>query len=58
MEKIWMLGYDMQEFIKENDCEAMYFTPNMVEVHPEQNISYLVGLDEQGKNSIVFDTQK
>lgn len=59
MEKIWLSGKEMRQFIKENDGEAMYFTPDMVEVRrPKKDYLYLVGLDNQGKNSIVFDTWK
>ena len=36
----------------------MYFTPDMVEVRPKKDFLYLVGLDDQGKNSIVFDIWK
>lgn len=58
MEKIWLSGKEMRQFIKENDGEAMYFTPDMVEVCPEEDFLYQVGLDDQGKNSIVFATWK
>ena len=58
MEKIWLSGKEMRQFINENDGEAMYFTPDMIEVCPKKDFLYLVGLDDQGKNSIVFDTWK
>ncbi|WP_300999660.1 hypothetical protein [Lactobacillus taiwanensis] len=58
MEKIWLSGREMRQFINENNGEAMYFTPDMVEVRPEEDFLYQVGLDNQGKNSIVFDTWK
>lgn len=58
MEKIWLSGKEMSRFIEENDGEAMYFTSDMVEVRPKKDFLYLVGLDEQGKNSIVFDIWK
>lgn len=58
MEKIWLSGKEMCQFINENDGEAMYFTSDMVEVHPKKDFLYLVGLDDQGKNSIVFDIWK
>lgn len=58
MEKIWLSGKEMCQFINENDGEAMYFTPDMVEVRPKKDFLYLVGLDDQGKNSIVFDIWK
>ena len=58
LNKIWLSGQEMQAFIKENDNEAMYFTPDMQVLHPKKEFQYLVGLDKHGKNSIVFDIRR
>lgn len=53
MEPIWMDGKDMIEFEKSqgNNC---YFNKEYQVVTVNPNYKYLVGLDEEEKNSIVY----
>ena len=53
MEPIWMDGKDMIEFEK-SQGDNCYFNKEYQVVTVNPNYKYLVGLDEEEKNSIVY----
>lgn len=53
MEPIWMDGQDMIDFQK-SQGDNCYFNKNYQIVNVNPNYKYLVGLDEEEKNSIVY----
>lgn len=58
LEKIWELGQDMIDYEESQGGESNFSYPNGKSVKIDPNTWYLVGLDEQEKNSIVFNKKK
>lgn len=57
-EKIWESGQEMLDYQNSQGGEDNFFYPNGKSVKIDPNTWYLVGLDEQEKNSIVFDEKE
>lgn len=57
-EKIWELGQEMLDYEESQGGESNFSYPNGESVKIDPNTWYLVGLDEQEKNSIVFNKKK
>lgn len=57
MEKIIMKGQDMIDFQK-SQGDTIYFDKNYNPIDINPNYKYLVGLDKEEKNSIVYKVIK